>query len=442
MEKTTKFIEKAKLVHDDRYDYSKVEYVKAKEKVIIICKIHGEFEQTPCGHLSGRNCSKCGGNLKSNTFDFIEKAKLVHGERYDYSKVEYINNSSKVIIICSTHGEFEQSAGSHLNRNGCSRCAGCGPNSNTLEFIEKAKLVHGERYDYSKVEYVKAIEKVIIICKIHGEFTQIPAGHLSGKNCSGCNGGTKSNTSDFIEKAKLIHNNRYDYSKVNYLGSNQKVIIICQIHSDFEQNPDSHLSGKGCIKCSGNLKSNTDNFIEKAKTIHDNRYDYSKVEYTTTHQKVIIICNKHGEFLQTPHSHTDGKAGCPKCSKNGGFSKAQVQWLEFLEKFYNIKIQHMGNSSQEFKIKSTRWKADGYCESTNTIYEYHGDFWHGNPNVYDPEFFNSVSKRKMKTLYANTLAREQKILELGYNLEIIWESDWKKINKSIKAIQCAFRSKH
>ena len=118
----------------------------------------------------------------------------------------------------------------------------------------------------------------------------------------------------------------------------------------------------------------------------------------------------------------------------------QVQWLEFIESYYGIHIQHIGNSAQEYRIKSTKWKADGYCESTNTIYEFHGDFWHGNPKQYDPESINQVSKKKMNTLYANTLKREQRIRELGYNLVVIWESDWTKTIRLVVAVQRAFRS--
>ena len=101
----------------------------------------------------------------------------------------------------------------------------------------------------------------------------------------------------------------------------------------------------------------------------------------------------------------------------------------------------MGNSNQEYKIKNTKWKADGYCKETNTIFEYHGDFWHGNPKIYKTDDMNNVSKRTMGTLYKRTINREQKIKELGYNLEVMWESDWNKINKSISILQKKIKNK-
>ncbi len=129
-----------------------------------------------------------------------------------------------------------------------------------------------------------------------------------------------------------------------------------------------------------------------------------------------------------------GYNGCIKCS-NIGYSKPQIQWLEFLEKYYNINIQHMGNSNQEYKIKNTRWKADGYCKDTNTIYEFHGDFWHGNPKCYLETDKNNVSNKTMGYLYKKTLEREQKIKDLEYNLIVMWEYDWNKINKNITKLQ-------
>ncbi len=154
-QKTSQFIEKARLIHGDKYDYSKVEYITSREKVIIICKTHEyEFLQAPYNHLSGRGCMKCGIHNKSNTQDFIEKAKLIHGEKYDYSKVEYIKNHKKVIIICKTHEyEFLQAPSNHLIGHGCMKC-GIHNKQTTNEFIEKAKLIHGDKYNYYKVDYI------------------------------------------------------------------------------------------------------------------------------------------------------------------------------------------------------------------------------------------------------------------------------------------------
>ena len=151
-------------------------------------------------------------------------------------------------------------------------------------FIEKAKLIHGDKYDYSKVEYKGRHEKINIICKKHEEFIQEAGSHLRGYGCKLCTEKTreyklKFNTKEFIQKAIKIHGDRYDYSKVNYQGINKKIIIICKIHGEFKQTPASHLKGSNCQTCSGNNKSNTQEFIKKSIQKHGDKYDYSLVDY-------------------------------------------------------------------------------------------------------------------------------------------------------------------
>ena len=186
---TEKFIELAKKVHGNKYDYSKVKYVNSKEKVCIICPVHGEFWQMPNKHLSGYGCKLCGYEkvAKENTTskeEFIKKSIKKWGNKYDYSKVEYANNSTKVCIICPEHGEFWQTPGNHLYFEGCPYCAN--KIMNTDIFITRSKLVHGNDYDYSKVEYVNPKTKVCIICPEHGEFWQYPYGHMKGSGCPKC----------------------------------------------------------------------------------------------------------------------------------------------------------------------------------------------------------------------------------------------------------------
>lgn len=253
-DKTKEFIEKARKVHGDKYDYSKVEYVNAYTKICIICTKHGEFYQTPHTHLRGSGCKNCGLEYLSKirrissvtTEDFINKSIKIHGDKYNYSKVKYINCNTKVKIICPIHGEFYQTPQSHLRGSGCPKC--CGLNKTTEEFIEKAILVHGDKYDYSKTEYKGSITKVCIICPKHGEFWQKPNDHLHGEGCKECSKKYKT-TEEFIEESKSIHGDKYDYSKVNYINSNEKVCIICPKHGEFWQTPHSHLRGRGCPKC-------------------------------------------------------------------------------------------------------------------------------------------------------------------------------------------------
>lgn len=186
----------------------------------------------------------------------------------------------------------------------------------TEEFIKKSIKKHGNKYDYSKVEYVNTKTKVYIICPEHGEFWQSPDHHLQGHGCPKCSG-LVTNTKEFIEKAKSVHGNKYDYSKVKYVNCHTKVCIICPEHGEFWQNPSDHINGSGCPKCKAEKIGNINrkgkySFIEEAKNVHGDKYDYSKVEYTNNKAKVCIICHEHGEFWQVPCDHLKG-CGCPKC---------------------------------------------------------------------------------------------------------------------------------
>ena len=189
-----------------------------------------------------------------NTNEFIEKAKVVHNDRYDYSKVEYVNNRTKVCIICPEHGEFWQTPNHHLGGNDCPKCVHQSYKHTTESFIEAAKKVHGDRYDYSKAEYVNAHTKVCIICPEHGEFWQTPTNHMKGRGCPKCKAAKisdmrLSSREDFIKKAIKVHGYKYDYSKVNYINSSTKVCIICPEHGEFWQTPNQHLRGNGCRLC-------------------------------------------------------------------------------------------------------------------------------------------------------------------------------------------------
>ena len=156
------FIKEARELHGDKYDYSKVEYIGALKKVCIICPEHGKFWQEASGHLKGQGCPKCSGKYIPTIEEWIEKARKVHGDKYDYSKVKYIDSKSKVCIICPIHGGFEQTPHNHLGGQGCPTCGKCIPTKE--EWIAEARKVHGDKYDYSKVDYVNSRTKVCIIC--------------------------------------------------------------------------------------------------------------------------------------------------------------------------------------------------------------------------------------------------------------------------------------
>ena len=319
------FICEARKIHGDKYDYSKVaEFKNKKDKICIVCPEHGEFWQMANEHLKGHGCSACCGLKKLTTEQFIEKARKVHGNKYDYSKVEYKNNHTKVCIICPEHGEFWQVPNAHLSGCGCKKCAG-NEKYTTIEFIERARRIHGDKYDYTKVEYSGANKKVCIICPEHGIFWQKPSSHLLGCGCPKCGNEkcAEKNSSDineFIEKARKVHGNKYDYSKVEYKNQKTTVRIICPEHGEFFMTPGAHLAGQGCRKCSNEKLSKertkpNEQWIEEAKKIHGDRYSYEKTVYRGYRRKVTITCPIHGDFEQLAYDHHQGK-GCPKCRRS------------------------------------------------------------------------------------------------------------------------------
>ena len=269
---------------------------------------------------------------------------------------------SKVKIICPEHGVFEQPAYNHYKLGcGCSKCAG-NVQYTTEEFIEKAKKVHGDKYNYSLVKYKNAKSKIKINCKEHGVFEQGANDHLSGSGCMNCGGGYQSNTKEFIEKAKKIHGNKYNYSLVDYKNRKTNVIIICPNHGEFEQTPATHLKGSNCIKCA--LRGNTKDFIKRSIEIHGNKYDYSLVDYKFNYKKVMIKCGKHGIFNQIPRSHLSGH-GCPTCKE----SKGEIEVSKLLK-------ENKISFEREFIFKECKYikelPFDFYIKELNTCIEYHG----------------------------------------------------------------------
>ena len=341
------FVRRSKEKHQNRYDYSKVDYKGLKNPVCIICPVHGDFWQKPQNHMNGNGCPICYGTPKSNREEFIKKARAKYGNLYDYSKVEYIGNKDKVCIICPEHGDFWMSPNNHLRGHRYPKCYGT-PKKTLKEFVRQAQGVHGNKYDYSKVVYKSTNTKVCIICPEHGEFWQTPDSHLIGSGCPACSGRLRISEQVFIERARNIHNNKYDYSKIDYVDSQTKILIICPEHGEFWQRPAAHLNGYGCARCGGSLRLSKDEFIDKAKVIHKAKYDYSKVEYVNYSTKVCIICPEHGEFWQTPNNHLFG-GGCPACPQsqlegemrqflvNNGIQFEQekgFRWLKFNRKMF------------------------------------------------------------------------------------------------------------
>ena len=296
--------------------------------------------------------------------DFIKKARKVHCDKYDYSKIpRTLKYQDVVVIICPLHGEFKQIVGNHLCGESCPVCGKIKRNKiyGKDEFIEKARKVHGDKYDYSMVNYVDTKTKVYIIDKENGGFWQTPNSHLAGH---GCKKSIENKEKEFIEQAKRIHDNKYDYSKVKFKNMDTPVTIICPIHGEFQQSPYNHLLGHGCRKCCGTAKKTTEEFIEEAKKAHDNKYDYSKTVYVNNKTKVCIICSEHGEFWQTPGHHLRGE-GCYKCGRNISSGKQILTNDEFIRQAKEIH----GNKYDYSKVRYT-----GYENYVEIICPIHGSF--------------------------------------------------------------------
>ena len=290
-------------------------------------------------------------------------------------------------------------------------------------FLTRAELKHGHKYDYSLVKFENAKCKISIICPEHGEFMQNIGDHLSGSGCRIC-GYNKSSASlkktlhDFIKDANLVHYNKYDYADTVYINDRTNVLIICEVHGKFSQTPNNHLRGQGCPVCgeldaAKKIKKPQDIFLKELLKIHGNKYDYSKVQYSTSHSKIIIICRHHGPFSQSAVHHLNGR-GCPKCSPI--ISKMEIQWLD------SLSIPQDYRHKTIF-IEGTRLIVDAFDPVSNTIYEFYGDYWHGNPKKYKSDDINTRNKTTFGELYKKTIARREKILKHGYSIIEKWETE-------------------
>jgi len=358
--------DKFKEVHGDTYDYSKYVYNGSKSKGIIICKVHGEFEQTSNDHLRGKGCAKCAklraaDSLKSTTF--VEEATKVHNGRYSYDKVQYKNANTKVVITCPVHGDFEQTPSDHKNGRGCASCyyegltgkkrnyaavAGKLIDTYRLKREQKqaeliAKLPDTYCYDNVGTEYYNKQE--VIVCPIHGEFKARLERLVDGYECPKCTHAAKYPVlgkegrrlkwqTNAVKRAKEVHGSKYDYSKVYFVNNRTPVTIICKKHGEFQQDMNAHLDkAAGCPKC-GNERAGIANkeraaatFVERATTLHKGTYSYTD-DYIDSTTKVKIICKEHGEFYQNPVTHLQG-AGCPNCK--GSYSRHAAAILYYLK---------------------------------------------------------------------------------------------------------------
>jgi len=257
---------------------------------------------------------------------FVDKAISKHHNRWIYDDTVYVGTNDLVTIICPKHGSFRQTPKQHLK--GYHNCIQCKLNDKRDKFIYEADRLYSGRYDYSLVQWKTMNTSIIVVCPDHGEFNVLPVTHLRrNSSCSKCKNIT---TEMIIERARLQHGDRYNYSNVDYVPGDNKIPICCATHGVFQQNVYGHISGQGCPKCKSDLQrarklSNLPTFLQRATDVHGNKYDYSDVVYVNSHTKVKILCHDHGEFSQTPNNHTSRGIGCPQCGMTGRYDINRLQ---------------------------------------------------------------------------------------------------------------------
>lgn len=303
--------------------------------------------------------------MKKTTEEFIEDAKKIHNNKYDYSLVNYINSKTKIKIICSVHGEFEQRIDIHLAGHGCRKCYD--ESKMNKKYLDIVNKLYNNFYIYPD-GYTDTKNKIRIICPIHGEFFKFPHHHKNGDGCNKCKIDLKNKKKldEFIEKSKIIHNNKFDYSKSIYTGYKKDITITCPIHGDFVTKPILHLNGHDCKKCSiDKTKKEHTLFIEECNKIHNNFYIYPE-KYVDANSKIQIICPIHGPFYQIPKNHTSNKHGCPSCRKSKGEEKIESILKE-------LKVNYISQK----KFKDCKYKLplpfDFYLLDYNICIEFDGE---------------------------------------------------------------------
>jgi very-short-patch-repair endonuclease len=295
-------------------------------------------------------------------------------------------------------------------------------------FIDRARQVHGDRYDYSQTVYLSYHQKLTIICPEHGPFEQTPASHLAGHGCPDCKAaGARErfrSPDKFLARARAKHGDRYDYSKVEYSNNCTPVTIICPEHGPFEQQPQHHARGSGCPICGRLAKSGSRNskhrdaacsFIDRARQVHGDRYDYSEVRYNGAMKPVTIVCPDHGPFEQTPNNHINQPNGCPKCAHN--VSRPEMELQQFVEGMVDSTQVRFNRRDLIYP-----YELDIVIPGKQIAVEFNGTVWHSELFKKD----NNYHKKKT-----------ERCLARGYQLIHISEYDWTNRRDLVKGMLTA-----
>lgn len=301
------------------------------------------------------------------------------------------------------------------------------------EFLKRVLLAYPDRkFDFSLSEFKNMETKIKIICQEGHIIFTTPHTFLKarGTGCLECfHNSIKRTKDDLYTKLYSIFGNEYDLSKIDYKNKRTPIVLICKIHGDFKKFVHHLFNGHGCPACDKEKRRlfYQNLFIEQAKIIHYNKYNYSLVNHQALKKKVIIICPIHGKFNQSFDNHVVQKQGCPKCCKR--ISSQEISWLNSL----NIAEECRQKSIKVFDgNRYINYIVDAYDLNTNIVYEFNGDYYHGNPDVFNHNNFNKVCEKTFGELYKNTIRKEENLVKSGYKVISMWENDWKKIQKEKK----------
>lgn len=369
---------------------------------------------------------------KLNTKIFIERAKAVHGDKYDYRDTVYKLSNIPVVIHCRKHGRFEQMAMGHMLGKGCQQCA-----KDTLskcfshtsdKFIKKSREVHGDTYTYDKVDYIRNSVPVVITCPTHGDFKQQPQHHTKGSGCPVCAKEARrryadsvTNTeSQFIERAKAVHGDKYDYSDLKWKSYSRKVSIICPKHGRFKQAPVNHVVAKqGCPQCGiesipEKIRESEESFNTRLMAHTDGRLRLAAHSgYTNSNTTANFICRDHGEFTYKSPYRLFRSGDCPECMKEKGqqTSKLEQELHDFvltLKDDFTHRAKPLCGSNKELDI---------YSPSMKLGLEVNGFYWHSD------KFLDSTYHQDKTLLFARA----------GIRVIHIWEHQWYSDREKIEA---------
>lgn len=360
-----------------------------------------------------------------NTAEFINKANTIHNNQYDYSRVQYINTHTKVEIICPTHGPFLKAPVKHIGKEkaGCPTCIKLTTRYKQAKFKTKEELfsfcsdIHQNQYVYhdvlTKVDgLITTNDEIIYECKEHGIFYKTITDHIHMKTgCPTCGKNTaavslRKSSEEFVQQANITHQNKFDYSKMVYINSDTPIIIICPIHGEFKQRPGSHLNSKfGCRQCDNDYKSKThsmgtDEFIKRSEKLYGDRFDYKETEFISSHKHVTLICKQHGSFSIKPTDHLRNYCICRKCKASG----PELIIMNYLDQ---NKIEYVfQHTFDDCRGIRKRLPFDFYLPSFNALIEYDGIHhtlaipFYGQQNEANERLKAMIHNDEMKTKYA------------------------------------------